>query len=143
MDYKTIRYPGHAEKMHFLLNDLKLSGHRDELIRILQRAIPHTHKDVVVIYVSVNGYINQRLTQKTFVKKYYPQTVFGRACSALQLTTTAGLCSMIDLIVQNPQHYQGVVQHQQFTLQDVYNNRFGAPLAPSTQRSQHESIATT
>ena len=132
MDYKTIRYPGHAEKMKFLLQDLKLSQHRNELIKILTRTIPHTDEDVVVIYVSINGYINDQLTQKYFVKKYYPQTVFGCHCSALQLTTTAGLCSMVDIVLNNPKQYQGLVQHQQFSLASLFDNRFGQPLAPTT-----------
>ena len=129
MDYKTIRYPGHANKMNFLLKDLKLENNREQLIDLLTNAIPYTHDDVVVIYVSVNGYIKNKLTQKTFVKKYYPQVCFEQPCSALQLTTIAGLCSMLDIVLNNPNQYQGLVQHHQFDLQSLYQNRFGSYLA--------------
>ena len=51
--YKTIRYPGHCEKIKFLMNDLKLNDDRDTLKRIFEHAIPKTFQDVVLVYVSV------------------------------------------------------------------------------------------
>jgi saccharopine dehydrogenase-like NADP-dependent oxidoreductase len=50
MNYKTIRYPGHCEKMHFLMHDLKLAEDRATLRQILEKAIPRTEQDVVIIY---------------------------------------------------------------------------------------------
>ena len=38
MNYKTLRYPGHCEKIHLLMNDLKLNEDRETLKRILERA---------------------------------------------------------------------------------------------------------
>jgi len=35
MNYKTLRYPGHCEKIHLLMNDLKLNNDRVTLKRIL------------------------------------------------------------------------------------------------------------
>ena len=40
MNYKTLRYPGHCEKIHFLMKDLKLNEDRETLKRILERAVP-------------------------------------------------------------------------------------------------------
>ena len=39
INYKTIRYPGHCEKIRFLMNDLKLNYDRDTLKRILENVI--------------------------------------------------------------------------------------------------------
>ena len=50
MNYKTLRYPGHCEKIQFLMNDLKLNEDRETLKRILEKAIPQTQQDVVIIY---------------------------------------------------------------------------------------------
>jgi len=55
MNYKTLRYPGHCEKIHFLMQDLKLNQDRGTLKRILENAIPQTLQDVVLIYVSAMG----------------------------------------------------------------------------------------
>ena len=55
MNYKTLRYPGHCEKMRFLMNDLELRRDRETLARILENAVPRTLQDVVLLYVSVSG----------------------------------------------------------------------------------------
>lgn len=55
LNYKTMRYPGHCEKMRFLMNDLKLNQDRDTLKRILENAIPKTYQDMVLVYVTVEG----------------------------------------------------------------------------------------
>ncbi len=55
MNYKTLRYPGHCQEIKLLMNDLKLNQDRDTLKRILERAIPKTLQDVVLIYVAVSG----------------------------------------------------------------------------------------
>src|SRR3990167_7767411 len=36
MDYKSLRYPGHCEKIKFLMNDLNLNKHRDILKSIFE-----------------------------------------------------------------------------------------------------------
>ena len=97
MNYKTLRYPGHCEKIHFLMNDLKLNEHRDMLKQILENAIPKTFQDVVLIYVSVMGWRDGVLIEENYVKKIYPQTIFGKLWSAIHVTTAAGICSVVDL----------------------------------------------
>ena len=53
MNYKTLRYPGHCDKIHFLMNDLKLNQQRETLKHLLENAVPKTDQDVVLIYASV------------------------------------------------------------------------------------------
>ena len=130
MDYKSIRYPGHAEKMNFLINDLKLGDDRENLRRILTNVIPFSDQDVVLVYVSVNGMIGSRLEKKSFSQKYYPKTIFGIACSAIQLTTTAGLCAIVDMVLNDQDRYSGFVKQEQFDLDELFANRFGHYLLP-------------
>lgn len=49
LNYKTLRYPGHAERMRFLLDELRLRDQRALLRQILEQALPATEQDVVVI----------------------------------------------------------------------------------------------
>ena len=126
MNYKTLRYPGHCEKIHFLMKDLKLNEDRETLKRILERAIPQTHQDVVLIYAAVTGLRQGELFEETYVKKVYPQTILGRLWSAIQVTTASSLCCVVDLVQAQPQDYHGFVTQERFQLQDVLNNRFGA-----------------
>jgi len=125
MNYKTIRYPGHCEQMRLLMNGLKLNHDRDTLKRILENAVPQTLQDVVIIYAAVNGMQDGELREENYVNKVYPQVVAGRLWSAIQITTAAGICSVIDIVLSDPTHYQGFVAQEQFRLQEILENRFG------------------
>ena len=125
MNYKTLRYPGHCDKIHFLMNDLKLNQQRETLKRLLENAVPTTEQDVVLIYVSVVGRKSGTLMEENYVKKIYPQTIAGSLWSAIQVTTAAGVCSVVDLVLADPAHYQGFIQQETFPLKAVLSNRFG------------------
>jgi len=126
MNYKTLRYPGHCEKIHFLMNDLKLNEDRDMLKRILEQAIPQTLQDVVLIYASVTGKREGALFEENYVKKVYPLCIKGKLWSAIQVTTASSLCAVVDLVLKNPDRYKGFVTQESFPLHDFLENRFGA-----------------
>ena len=125
LNYKTLRYPGHREKMWFLMNDLKLNQDRDTLKRILENAIPKTLQDVVLIYVSVTGRRNGDLYEESHVQKIYPQAIGGKVWSAIQIATAAGLCAVLDLVLAQGDRYQGFVTQESFPLSAFQANRFG------------------
>ncbi len=125
MNYKTIRYPGHCEQMRLLMNGLKLNHDRDTLKRILENSVPQTLQDVVIIYAAVTGLQDGELREENYVNKVYPQVVAGRLWSAIQITTAAGVCSIIDLVMSEEKKYSGFVGQEQFLLGDILNNRFG------------------
>lgn len=125
MDYKTMRYPGHCAQMRLLMNDLKLNHDRATLKRILENAVPQTLQDVVLIYVAVTGRQNGELREENYVNKVYPQVIAGRLWSAIQVTTAAGLCAIVDLVLSDAQRYRGFVRQEDFRLMHVLDNRFG------------------
>jgi saccharopine dehydrogenase-like NADP-dependent oxidoreductase len=125
MNYKTLRYPGHCEKIHLLMNDLKLNDDRETLKRILEHAVPQTLQDVVLIYASVTGKRQGELFEDNYVKKIYPQTIRGKLWSAIQVTTASSLCSVVDLVLNNAGAYQGFTTQESFPLANVLANRFG------------------
>ncbi len=125
MDYKTMRYPGHCEQMRLLLNGLKLRHDRETLRRILENAVPRTLQDVVVIYASVEGIQQGRLVEENYVNKVYPQVIGGRLWSAIQLTTAAGVCSVLERVLSQPQTFAGFVPMERFALDEVLACRFG------------------
>jgi saccharopine dehydrogenase-like NADP-dependent oxidoreductase len=125
MNYKTLRYPGHADKMQFLMNDLKLNDHRDVLKKILEEAIPKTTQDVVLIYVAVSGKKNHEYREETYVKKIYPIEFVGRKWSSIQTTTASGLCSVLDTVMSTAEKYQGLILQEQFSFLEIIQNRFG------------------
>lgn len=125
MNYKTIRYPGHCEQMRLLMNGLKLNHDRGTLKRILENSVPQTLQDVVIIYAAVTGLQDGEFREENYVNKVYPQVVAGRLWSAIQVTTAAGICAVIDIVLLNPDNYHGFVAQEQFRLEDVLENRFG------------------
>lgn len=125
MNYKTIRYPGHCEQIRLLMNGLKLNHDRGTLKRILEHAVPQTLQDVVIIYAAVTGFQDGELREENYVNKIYPQVVAGRLWSAIQITTAAGICSVVDLVLSDPGRYGGFVAQEEFRLADILVNRFG------------------
>ena len=125
MNYKTIRYPGHCEQIRLLMNALKLNHDRATLKRILENAVPQTLQDVVIIYAAVTGYQDGEFREENYVNKVYPQVVAGRLWSAIQITTAAGVCSVMDLVLSNPVQHGGFVAQEEFDLPDILDNRFG------------------
>ena len=125
MNYKTIRYPGHCDQMRLLMYGLKLNHDRETLKRILENAVPQTLQDVVVIYAAVTGFQDGEFREENYVNKVYPRVVAGRLWSAIQITTAAGLCSILDLVLSAPGKYRGFVAQEQFRLRDIVENRFG------------------
>lgn len=126
MNYKTIRYPGHCEQIRLLMNGLKLNHDRGTLKRILENAVPQTLQDVVIIYVAVTGMQDGQLREENYVNKVYPGAVAGRLWSAIQITTAAGICSVMDLVLADESGRSGFIAQENFSLKDILDNRFGA-----------------
>ncbi len=125
MNYKTIRYPGHCAKMRFLMNDLRMNEDRAMLKTILERVIPKTYQDVVLIYVSVTGKKQEQFLEKNYTKKIYPVQIAGLAWSAIQITTAAGICAVVDEVLSNVTQYRGLILQESFSLATILKNRFG------------------
>ena len=125
MTYKTIRYPGHCQQMRLLMNDLKLNHDRATLKRILENAVPQTLQDVVIVYAAVTGTQDGEFREENYVNKVYPQIIAGRLWSAIQVTTAAGITSVIDLVLSKPGQYHGFVAQENFRLPEILANRFG------------------
>ena len=134
LNYRTIRYPGHAAIMKALLHDLRLKDRRDVLKDILEQALPATMQDVVIVFVTVAGLRDGRLQQDTYARKIYSQVLAGKMRSAIQITTASSLGAMLDLLVEStsapagtrgalPQ--AGFVRQEQVPLAGFLANRFG------------------
>ncbi len=125
LNYKTVRYPGHRDIVKMLIRDLRLGMRRDLLKDVFEAAIPMTTQDLVLIFVTVTGQKGGRLTQETFVRKVYGRDVGGSYLSAIQLTTAAGVCAMVDLMVEGRLPRQGFVRQEEVSLNTFLANRFG------------------
>lgn len=125
LNYRTIRYPGHAAIMKALLHDLRLKDRREVLKDILENALPSTLQDVVIVFVTVSGLREGHLQQETYARKIYSQVQGGRLRSAIQVTTASSLCAMLDLLAEGALPQQGFVKQEDLPLAAFLSNRFG------------------
>ena len=125
LNYRTIRYPGHAAIMKALLHDLRLKDRRDVLKDILEQALPATMQDVVIVFVTVSGRRDGKLLQDTYARKIYSHVLAGRMRSAIQITTASSLCAMLNLLAQGRLPATGFVRQEDVPLDEFLANRFG------------------
>jgi saccharopine dehydrogenase-like NADP-dependent oxidoreductase len=125
LNYRTIRYPGHAAIMKALLNDLRLRDRRELLKDILENAVPITLQDVVIVFVTVSGMRAGQLMQETYANKIYAAPMGGRVRSAIQITTAGGICAVLDMLSAGEIPQQGLIRQEEISLKAFLANRFG------------------
>jgi saccharopine dehydrogenase-like NADP-dependent oxidoreductase len=101
MCYQSMRYPGHRDKMKFLLEDMGFKWDLPALVRLLDREVPKTVHDVVVVLIQVTGsYNGHENFISTYSKKIYGQNGY----SAIQTTTAGSLVSVVHAVVDALDH---------------------------------------
>ena len=136
LNYRTIRYPGHAAIMKALLNDLGLRHRREVLKDILENSLPATVQDVVIIFVTVCGWKDGRLMQETYARKVYGEVIAGTMHSAIQITTAGSICAVLDMLADGTINRTGFVHQEEISLDRFLENRFGRYYAGQTSAEQ-------
>ncbi len=125
LNYKSMRYPGHRDQIALLLHDLKFIDDRQGLCRVMERSVPHTYQDVVVIFVTVTGMKGERFAQRSYVKKVYADESGGEQWGAIQTTTAAGLTGVLDLHAAGKLPEGGFIRQEEVPFDAFIANRFG------------------
>ena len=126
LDYKTVRYPGHRDLVAFLMQDLRFNEDRGTLKNVFERSICTTAQDKCIIFVEVRGHIGSVMTQKTYASTVYNTRLNEHHVSAIQLTTAAGICAPLDMMLNatgGPR--KGFVKTEELSLTDLLDNEFG------------------
>ena len=126
VSYRTIRYPGHCDILKLLLKDLGLERCRDLLKEIFETALPRTNQDVVLVFCTAKGMKNGMLREKSFINKSYAREINGEVWSAIQITTSAGVLGVMDLMRQGKLPKEGFVKQETVKLSDFLATEFGA-----------------
>ncbi|MGA2188861.1 MAG: saccharopine dehydrogenase family protein [Steroidobacteraceae bacterium] len=137
LNYRTIRYPGHAAIMKALLNDLRLRDRRELLKDILENSVPVTLQDVVIVFVTVSGLRGGQLVQETYANKIYAAPLGGRVRSAIQITTAGGICAVLDMLRAGELPQSGLVKQEDIKLPRFLANRFGRCYAMTPPAAAH------
>jgi saccharopine dehydrogenase-like NADP-dependent oxidoreductase len=100
------------------------------LLDILEHAIPMTPQDVVLVFCTATGTKDGRFVQHTDARKVYHGEFRGIDMSAIQVTTAASMCAVVDLHREGNLPTSGFVRQEQVHLTDFLANRFGCCYAP-------------
>ena len=125
LDYKSIRYPGHAALMNFFFHELLLREDRDRAGNILVNAKPPVSEDVVYIHVSVEGWIGNRLSREEFVRTCLPVSIGGKQRRAIGWTTAASVCSVVEMVSSGELPEKGLVRQENISLEKFLATRNG------------------
>jgi saccharopine dehydrogenase-like NADP-dependent oxidoreductase len=126
INYKSIRYHGHHALMVFLMEDLQLNHNRPLLKELLEKTIPSTNQDVCVIFVEVDGLIDNKLKQKSYVAKVYNQFIGQRHFSAIQVCTASSICAALDITLNGALgDRKGYLKNEDIPLPLFLDNEFG------------------
>jgi saccharopine dehydrogenase-like NADP-dependent oxidoreductase len=121
LSYKTIRYPGHRDRMNFLLQDLGLKRNRDKIADLFDQQVPYTTEDVVVMLVKVIGISNGKLIERS-----YQKSIFGQdGMSAIQRSTASGVCAIVLAYCRDEITGEGFIKQEDINWETFINNKFG------------------
>lgn len=125
LNYKTVRYIGHRDRMLFLLDELRLREKRPLLKQILEDALPRTLQDVVIVFCTATGMRDGQRVQLWDARKVYHQQHGDEVWSAIQITTAAGICAALDMHIGGLLPATGFVRQEQVEFPAFLENRFG------------------
>ena len=126
LNYKTIRYPGHAKLMRFLLYELILKDRREQLEEILTAAKPPVKEDVVYVYAVVEGWQADGLAREEFYRAYHPRLIDGQAWRAISWTTAASIAAVVEMVAAGTLPQQGFLKQEEIPFEAFLSTENGA-----------------
>ena len=125
LDYKSIRYPGHAALMNFFIHELLMREDRAEAGKILVNAKPPVSEDVVYVHASVEGWTDQNLSREEFVRTYYPLLIAGDTRRTIAWTTAASISAVVELVSNGSLPEKGFIKQEEIPLDSFLVTRNG------------------
>lgn len=134
LDYKTMRYPGHFDQMHFLFDELGLRDCREELGRILVKAKPPVNDDIVYLHAAVEGVKEGQPFRENHVRGYLPLEITDahgtvRTWRAISWTTASSAVAVVELVAGGALPQEGFVRQEDIALEDLHATHAGRRFA--------------
>lgn len=125
LNYKTIRYPGHAKLMRFLLYELILKDNRALAETILTEAKPPVEEDVVLVYAVVEGWKDNTLAREEFYRSFQPIVINGVKWRAISWTTAASIAAVVELVADKKLPQKGFIKQEEINFNDFLQTQNG------------------
>jgi saccharopine dehydrogenase-like NADP-dependent oxidoreductase len=126
LDYKTIRYPGHCKLMRFFFNELYMRKKRELSGKILVNAKPPVKEDVVYIHAAVEGWENEKLRRKEFVRSYFSRQIAGETWKAISWTTAGSACAVVEMVARGDLSDRGFLKQESISHDKFFNTPTGS-----------------
>lgn len=125
LNYKSIRYPGHARLMRFLLYELVLKEQRELVEEVLTVAKPPVAEDVVIVYAVVEGWQGEALAREEYYRAFQPRQIDGRRWRAISWTTAASVAAVVELVADGGLPGRGFIRQEMIDLAAFLRTRQG------------------
>jgi saccharopine dehydrogenase-like NADP-dependent oxidoreductase len=126
LNYKTMRYPGHAKLMRFLLYELILKEKRELVEQILTEAKPPVREDVVYVYAVVEGWKGEQLAREEFYQAYHPILIHGKEWRAISWTTAASVAAVVEMVANGTLPQQGFIKQEEISYDAFIKTKNGS-----------------
>jgi len=126
LDYKTMRYPGHFEQMHFLFDELGLRERPELAGELLVAAKPPVNDDIVYLLAAVEGVKEGQPFRENYVRAYKPIEIGGRMWRAISWTTAASIVAVVELVSDGRLPQTGFIKQEDIVLDDLFSTQAGA-----------------
>ena len=131
LDYKTMRYPGHAQLMNFFFHELLMRDRRADAGDILVHAKPPVDEDVVYIHVAAEGTQDGRLARHEFVRALKPMEIAGKLRTAIAWTTASSVVAVIEMVRDGLLPGRGFLHQEHIPLEAFLRTQNGSRYARS------------
>ncbi len=114
LNYKTIRYPGHAKLMRFLMYELIMKEDKQQLEEILKNAKPPVKDDVVYVYAVVEGWQKEnKLFRNEYYRAFHPIEIEGYQWRAISWTTAASVAAVVEMVAKKKLPQSGFLKQEE------------------------------
>ena len=119
LDYKTMRYPGHCEKMSsFLQEQRKKLVSIEEAAQILTAACPPVSEDVVFTHVAVEGQIDGEMRREERSGEFGPLKVGDIEWRAISWTTACSVAAVVEMVSSGALPARGFIKQEEIPLDE-------------------------
>lgn len=124
LSYQTLLPPGMADKIEFLIKALRLHEQPKSMRELLSPVFNRQPEDALWVRIECKGK-NQK-TPKTllFEQVILPLSIGDYNFSSLQISTAVGIGAMVDIIISDPDRYQGLIAQETIDFEVWLTNRF-------------------
>ncbi|MFK7907715.1 MAG: saccharopine dehydrogenase family protein [Chitinophagales bacterium] len=126
LNYKTMRYPGHAKLMRFLMYELIMKEDKQQLEDILKNAKPPVKEDVVYVYAVVEGWQGEKLFRNEYYRAFHPIEIDGQHWRAISWTTAASLVAVIEMVANGSLPSKGFIKQEEIPFDAFLETKNGS-----------------